>query len=188
MTDHTPLIEIGENVFVASRGVRLIGAEAMNAQGQYERVVIAEIQGQWNRADGISDPDVVRVMLFAPGADRMADGLRLAFDAMTDTSSPPAPTVLDGWLDAARDITRQAHRGGETAALSRLLDDIAQRSGVFLDPTTLRTMAFTLAAIQAAHLTSTDLTPEDPGFAEHLVAALGVFACVVVDRMDGRVS
>lgn len=179
------MIEIGENVFVASRGVHLVGAESINDDGEHARVVVAEIHGHWNRQAG-NEPDSVSVMLFANGADRMAGGLRLAVDAMRDTDPPPPPTVLDDWLDAARIITRRPRDDEAVAALSHLVEDLAERCDVFLDPASLRTMAFTLAAIQSAHLAVTELGPDDPGFAAGIVSALGLFACVVVDRLDGK--
>jgi hypothetical protein len=182
-----PLTEIGENVFVASRGVHLVGAEAMNVDGGHERVVVAEIHGQWNRAGGGVEPDSVRVMFFEEGADRMSGGLRLAVENIRAADDPRPPDVLDGWLDSARFICQHVRHDEKVAPVSRLIDQLAESTGVFLDPATLRTMAFTLAAIQAAHLTTTDLTPDDPGFGDHIVAALGVFTAALVDRIDGNV-
>lgn len=181
-----PLTEIGENVFVASRGVHLVGAEAIGDDGDHDRVVVAEIHGRWNRQSA-SEPDSIAVMFFAEGAERMAGGLRLAVDEMRRADPPPAPSVLDDWIDAARFICRSVSHEDETAALSRMLDQLAELTGVFLDPATLRTMAFTLAAIQSAHLMSTELTPDDPGFGNAIVAALGAFSAVIVDRIDGDV-
>lgn len=181
-----PLTEIGENVFVASRGVHLVGAEAMNVDGGHERVVVAEIHGQWNRGGDV-EPGSVRVMFFEEGADRMSGGLRLAVENIRQADDPRPPDVLDGWLDAARMVCQSITHDAPTEPVSRLLDQLAEASGVFLDPATLRTMAFTLAAIQAAHLTTTDLTPDDPGFGDHIVAALGVFTAVLVDRIDGKI-
>ena len=180
------LTEIGENVFVASRGVHLVTAEAMNDDGEHERVIVAEIHGRWNRETG-SEADSLRVMFFEEGADRMAGGLRLAVDHIRETGDPPSPNVLDGWIDAARFVCQHVSHDEKVAPVSRLLDELAESSGMFLDPATLRTMAFTLAAIQAAHLTTTDLTPDDPGFGEHIIAALGVFAAALVDRIDGKI-
>lgn len=188
------LMSIDDDVFVAGRGVHLLGAEALDHDGQHGHVVLATFHGRWNRPDPEPNTtnddaaDEIRVMFFADGATRLATGLLTAVEGLR--RDPDADgNVLDGWIAAARQ-TIADHPGADRdlmAGVSRVIDHLAERCAVSLDPETIRLMMFTLAAVQSAHLVSTPLKPDDPGFTNSIVSALSAFTGALIARLDGEI-
>jgi hypothetical protein len=181
---------IGDDVLIA-RLVEITPAEAINDDGGHNRVILATFTGNLNAPD-VNVVDVaelpverMRVLLLADTADRIVDGLNRAI-AVAGTD--PDPTPLDGWIDAVR--LSAADRLGDLdvtdrrAAADDLFDQLAGQMNITLDRPTLRTMAFTLAAVQALQVVTSPVPPDDPGFAAGVVDVMGRAIDLVVRRYD----
>lgn len=184
---------IGDDVLIA-RVVELTPAEAINDAGGYNRVILATFTGNLNAPD-VDDVDVddlpverMRVLLLADTADRIVAGLNRAIAGGFDGRDPDP---LDGWIDAVRlsaaarlgDLDADVNAGRD--AVGGLLDELAASMHVTLDRPTLRTMAFTLAAVQAMHVVSSaPMTTDDPGFNASVVDVMGRAIDVIVRRYD----
>jgi hypothetical protein len=181
---------IGDDVLIA-RLVQLTPAEAINDDGSHARVILATFTGNLNAPDAESVDDVemteVRVLVFAETADRIVAGLTRAID---DVGVDRRPDDLDGWIDAVR-LSAVARLGDldpdvveRRAAADDLLDHLAGRMGITLDRPTLRTMAFALAAVQALHIVTSTVPPDDPGFSSTVVDVMGQTIDLIVRRYD----
>lgn len=184
---------IGDDVLIA-RLVELTPAEAINDNGGHNRVILATFTGNLNAPDldGVVDADDLpvermRVLLLADTADRIVAGLTRAIAAVDDRDPDP----LDGWIDAVRlsaaarlgDLDPDVNAGRDAAG--GLLDELAGSMHITLDRPTLRTMAFTLAAVQAMHVVSSaPMTTDDPGFNASVVDVMGRAIDVIVRRYD----
>jgi hypothetical protein len=94
---------------------------------------------------------------------------------------------LDGWLAVARGAFPAGTLGPEDEErLGAIVDELARMMHITLDVPTLRAMAFTLAAVQAVHVTlsPTSQRPDEPGYAESVEGAAGLIIHVVARRLD----
>jgi hypothetical protein len=183
---------IGDDVLIA-RFVKLTPAEAINDNGAHNQVILVTFTGNMNApdVDGVAVDDMpveqMRVLLMADAADRIVAGLNQAIAFGFDGRDPD---MLDGWIDTARLSAADLYGGldtGRDAAgdpLGDLLDELAASMHVTLDRPTLRTMAFTLAAVQSMHVVSSPAAPDEPGFAASIVSVLGRAIDLVVRRYD----
>lgn len=95
--------------------------------------------------------------------------------------------ILDEWLDKTRLGLVDIPSDDPTWEIAtEIIKACAEKMGLTLDRSTLRVMAFTIAASQTLQMTLTEAEPGDPDFGDAVVATLGLLSgCIVRTLGDG---
>lgn len=164
------------------KGIQLTGVDGIADDGSYARLIMVIVEGYRNDdADGglVSIPMLLRT-----------DAVRRLVAGLTNVAEPANPLDADrasftGWILACREAT--AEPAAETRktvdkALSAAGDELGFNVS---DRATVEAMLFGIAASQAVQIALSDKTPDDEGFGDTYIGAVGLFIDALSRRLPG---
>jgi hypothetical protein len=159
------------------KGVQLTRVDGIAENGSFAHLVMAIAEGYRNdNTDG--DLVAVPMLLRSDAVHRLAAGL-----ANVAESAPLVDrSEFLGWLRSCR--LEPGPEPGTRKAVDSALDVVGDTLGFNVsDRRTVEAMLFGIAAAQSVHIAVSEKTPDDEGFAESIVSALGLFIDSLIRRL-----
>jgi hypothetical protein len=160
------------------KGVKLTRVDGIADDGTFAHLVMVIAEGYRN---GDVDGDLVSIPMLL-----RSEAVHRFIAALTNVAERSEPLaerqMFTQWIRSCRESGEQPSE--ETR---RTVDDAITLAGDAMgfnvsDRATVEAMLFGVAAAQSVHIALTDKKPDDEGFAETIVGALGLF----IDGLDRR--